>query len=178
MLEGTHVALRAIERADLPQLLEWRNHADYRRFFREHRELSMEQQTRWFEDVVIADPGTRMFAISRRADGRLLGAGGLCFIDPVNRSADLSIYIGADGVYIDDMLAPEVARLLIRYGFHELGLHRIWVEVYDFDAAKRRLCEALGFHLDGRHREAHFGDGRWHDSLFYGLLEGEFDGSS
>ena len=175
MVEGTHVALRAIERDDLTQLLEWRNDPDYRRFFREYRELNMEQQTRWFEDVVIADPRTRMFAISRRADDGLLGACGLCLIDPVNRSADLSIYIGADGVYIDDTLAPEAARLLIRYGFEELGLHRIWAEIYEFDAAKRGLFEALGFHLDGRHREAHFGDGRWHDALFYGLLEGEFN---
>ena len=115
-----------------------------------------------------------MFAIVDLADGRLLGASGLCFIDPVNRNCDLSLYIGDDGVYIDDRYAPDAARTTLEYGFGELGMHRIWVEIYEFDTAKRRLLEELGFQLEGRHREHHFAEGGYHDSLFYGLLASEW----
>lgn len=173
MLSGAVTALRAIERDDLAPLLAWRNRPEFRRYFREHRELSMEQQTRWYETIVLNDPRTRMFAVVERAGGRLLGAAGLCYVDAINRSADLSLYIGANELYIDDHYAPDAARTLIRYGFAELNLHRIWAEIYSIDTAKQRLFDTLGFTLDGRHRAAHWTEGGWVDCLFYGLLESD-----
>jgi hypothetical protein len=171
MLKGTLVALRAIERDDLPKLLAWRNRPDFRRFFREYRELSSEQQLAWYENLVLKDPGTRMFSIVDLVTGELLGACGLCYVNCLDRNADLSIYIGARDLYIDDRYAPDAARVLIRYGFEELNLHRVWSEIYDFDTAKTRFFEFLGFHLDGRHRQTHWTEGRWCDSLFFGLLK-------
>jgi RimJ/RimL family protein N-acetyltransferase len=173
MLLGDHVGLRAIERADLPVLLAWRNQPEFRRYFREYRELSGEHQNRWFENVVMGDCSTRMFAIEDLAAGRLLGACGLCYIDWVNRNADFSIYIGADGLYIDELYALDAARVMARYGFDELGLHRLWAEIYDFDTSKSAFFERLGFSLEGRHRQTHWSEGRWHDSFYYSLLAHE-----
>lgn len=170
MLKGQFVGLRAIEEADLPQLMQWRNRPEFRRYFREYRELNATQQRQWFDSKVNGDPCTRMFAIVSLEDGRLLGAGGLCYIDWVNRTADLSIYIGADDLYIDDRYAPDAARVIVRYGYDELGLHRLWSEIYEFDTAKQRFFDGLGFTLDGRHRQTHWAEGAWHDSLFYSLL--------
>jgi RimJ/RimL family protein N-acetyltransferase len=174
MLTGEHVGLRAIEPDDLQQLMDWRNRPEFRRFFREYRELGMTEQRAWFEKTVIADHRTLMFAITERDSGRLLGATGLCFIDWVNRNCDISIYIGADDAYIDDRFAPDTARVLLDYGFDELCMHRIWAEIYAFDERKRAFFEALGFKLDGVHREHHFAEGEWHDSLFFAILEGEW----
>ena len=170
MLKGQLTGLRAVERTDLEQLRNWRNQPEYRRYFREYRELSSDQQQHWYEAVVNGDPSTRMFAVVDLADGRLLGACGLCYINWVDRNADFSLYIGADGLYIDDRYAPDAAETLIRYGFEELNLHRLWSEIYDFDAAKQGLFDRLGFGLDGRHRQTHWSEGGWHDSLFYSLL--------
>lgn len=173
MLKGKYVGLRAIERSDLPQLLEWRNRPEYRRYFREFRELSQSQQELWFENVVLKDARTIMFSVVEQASGRLLGASGLCYVDWVNKSADFSIYIGADDHYIDEILAPDAGRVMASYAFDELGLHRLWSEIYDFDEPKKRFFETLGFKLDGRHRETHWAEGKWNDSLFFGLLAGE-----
>ena len=63
MLKGRVVGLRAIEEADLEQLLMWRNQPEYRKFFREYRELNMINQKIWFEQKVINDEHTRMFSI-------------------------------------------------------------------------------------------------------------------
>ncbi|HXQ50998.1 MAG TPA: GNAT family protein [Stellaceae bacterium] len=174
MIEGVFTGLRAVERRDLAQLLEWRNRPAFRRNFREVRELGMAQQERWFERTVLDDPGTHMFAIVERAGGALIGACGLCYIDWVNRTADFSIYIGHQGLYIDDHYAPDAGRALLGYGFGELNLHRIWCEIYGLDQAKQRLLPRLGFTLDGRHRETHWAEGAWHDSLFFGILDREF----
>lgn len=174
MLTGEHVCLRAIEHDDLPQLLAWRNRPEYRRFFREHRELNRDQQKVWFEKTVLTDPNTRMFSVIANDDLRLLGAGGLCYINWIDRTADLSLYIGAENLYIDNKYAPDAARLLLKFAFEELNLHRVWSEIYDFDSAKQYLFSNLGFTLDGRHRETHWSEGCWHDSLFFSILSQEF----
>jgi RimJ/RimL family protein N-acetyltransferase len=174
VIKGESVGLRAIERADLPTLLAWRNAPGFRRNFREYRELGADQQERWYVASVLGDPATRMFAIVALEGGCLLGACGLCYIDWVNRTADFSLYIGEGGRYIDERFAPDAGRTLLRYGFEELALHRIWCEIYDFDQAKQKLLPGLGFALDGRHRETHWAEGAWHDSLFFGILDRDF----
>ena len=170
MISGRLTALRAIEERDLAQLLAWRNRPELRRYFREYRELNSTQQRAWFDAKVNGDTATRMFAIEEASTGRLLGACGLCYIDWVNRTADFSIYLGADDLYIDERLAPDAAVALMRYGFDELGLNRLWSEIYAFDAPKTAFFEQLGFHLDGRHRQTHWAEGAWHDSLYFSLL--------
>jgi RimJ/RimL family protein N-acetyltransferase len=174
MISGTHVGLRAIEPGDLEQLLAWRNRPTFRRYFREYRELSSVNQQQWFNAKVLGDPDTRMFSIVESASGKLLGACGLCYIDWINRTADFSIYIGHDHLYIDAVYAVDAGTQLLKYGFEELAMHRIWCEIYDYDTAKTAFLPHLGFTLDGRHRQTHWAEGAWHDSLFFGILSHEF----
>ena len=174
MIKGRHVGLRAIEPVDLEQLLVWRNQPEFRRYFREFRELSSTHRQQWYDSKVVGDISTRMFSIVDANSGKLMGACGLCYIDWINRTADFSIYIGHDHLYIDDVYAVDAGGLLLKFGFEELALHRIWCEIYDFDEAKKEFLPRLGFTLDGRHRQTHWADGAWHDSLFYGILVDEF----
>ncbi|MEM1104264.1 MAG: GNAT family protein [Pseudomonadota bacterium] len=170
MIRGRHVGLRAIEPGDLEPLRGWRNRPAFRRYFRETGEISKDKQLQWYERIVLADPNTIMFAIERVETGELIGACGLCYINRIDRSADFSIYIGADDLYIDDALAPDAARLLMAYGFEEQNLHRLWAEIYAFDAPKAAMFPALGFTLEGRMREAHWTEGAWTDCLYFARL--------
>lgn len=174
MISGNYVGLRAIEIEDLEQLLLWRNQPKFRRYFREYRELSSADQQEWYAKKVVNDPGTRMFSIVSADSGKLMGACGLCYIDWIRRSADFSIYIGHDGLYIDDVYAVDAGSQLLKYGFEELALHRIWCEIYALDVAKQAFLPRIGFSLDGRHRQTHWSEGAWHDSLFYSILNDEF----
>ena len=175
MLIGCHVGLRAIELADLDRLLEWRNRPSFRKFFREYRELSKEQQRMWFEKYVISDSNTIMFSIVSLESEELLGACGLCYINWIDRNADFSIYIGYQELYVDSLFADDAARVMIKYAFQELGLHRLWAEVYNFDQKKARMFERLGFSLEGQHRETHWTEGKWCDSLYYSKLLTKYD---
>lgn len=173
MLSGNIVGLRAIEEQDLEQLLKWRNQPEYRRFFREYRELCMTEQKKWYESRVIGDEHTRMFSIVELKSGKLIGACGLCYIDWINRCADFSIYIGKDHLYIDRNYAIDAARLLIRYGFEELNLHRLWSEIYEIDEEKKEMFAALGFIHEATHRATHWTEGKWVDSWYYRMLKEE-----
>lgn len=175
MLKGKLVHLTAVEKADLPKLMEWRNNPDFRKHFREYRELNSEMQERWFEQKVMSDPSTLMFSIRKNDTGELLGCCGIIYVNWVHRHADLSLYIGWENSYIDDKgYAEESCRLLFRYGFGELGLNKIWTEIYEFDMKKWNLYQKLGFKQDGMLRENYFYDGKWWGSRMISLLKGEF----
>ena len=170
MLSGKKTHLRAIERNDLVQLMEWRNKPEMRKFFREYRELGLDHQNKWFDKVVIGDNTVRMFAILNESK-ELIGACGICYINWIDRNGDFSIYIGKDDLYIDDEIAIDVAEVMIKYAFEELNLHRLWAEIYSIDEAKKKMFNTLGFQLDGRFRENHWTEGKWVDSLFFSLLK-------
>lgn len=173
MIKGTTVGLRAIEEKDLAQLMHWRNNPELRRFFRETQEISTQQQQKWFELISDKNSNHKMFAIIELSTNQLLGACGLCYIDWVNRSADFSIYIGYQDLYIDDIYAIDASKLLIDYGFGILNLHRLWSEIYSIDSAKQTFFQKLGFTLDGALRETYWYEKKWHDSLFYSLLSSD-----
>lgn len=170
MLLGKNVGLRAIEREDLSQLKNWRNNTEFRKFFREVNELNDFNQNKWFESICSRDSINKMFAIVKLDTNELIGVSGLCYIDWVNRSADFSIYIGYEDLYIDDLYAIETGKVMKDYAFGVLNLHRLWAEIYSIDEKKKVFFDALGFRLDGELKETYWYDNKWHNSLYYSYL--------
>ncbi len=101
MIKSIDIGLRAIEKDDLVKLMDWRNKPELRKFFRETDEINIAKQERWFAMINAKDSIYKMFAIIKLDSNELIGACGFCYIDWVNRSAEFSIYIGYDGIYID-----------------------------------------------------------------------------
>lgn len=174
MIKGEKVYLDAIEVEDLELLREWRNLPEFKKCFREYREINSDMQKLWYDNKVVNDNQTIMFAIRSNDNQKLVGCCGLCYINWVNRNADLSLYIGKDKAYIDDRgLAEESCQLLLDYGFKELGLRKVWTEIYEFDQKKYQLYHKLGFHDDGILRSQYYYDGTWWDSYILSLLDEE-----
>jgi RimJ/RimL family protein N-acetyltransferase len=175
MIVGDKIILTAVEKEDLVQLKYWRNNENYRKYFREYRELNSEMQMNWFEKYVLNDKSTIMFSIRRREDDVLLGCCGLCYINWIYRYADLSLYIGAEDLYIDNVgYAEESCKLIFEYAFNKLNLNKVWTEIYEFDYKKNNLYKKIGLNLDGVLRENYFYDGRWIDSFIYSILRKDF----
>ena len=94
MIKGNKVYLTSIEREDLEILRNWRNREDFRKYFREYREISKDMQEKWYQTKVLSDPSTIMFSIHDSLTNELVGCCGLCYINWVNKNSDLSLYIG------------------------------------------------------------------------------------
>lgn len=176
MIKGDTVGLRAIEKNDLPLLQEWRNYGHFRRNFREHRELSLFHQERWYErlQTSVCD---YMFMIVRLDDDEPLGATGLLYVNWILRSADCSLYIGHGEEYIDSVgYAHEATSLLLHYGFGNLNLNKVWMELYEFDTAKLNFfTKEFSFKIDGTLRDNCFEDGRYWSSYMLSLLRADYD---
>ena len=63
---------------------------------------------------------------------------------------------------------------LLDEAYGPLGLHRVWVDVPEYSEHAIRLCEHIGFVLEGRLRKTHPKDGQWYDSRAMGLLVDEY----
>ena len=176
MLIGEKVSLHAIEKNDLEILLNWRNNPGFRKYFREYRELNMDQQELWYKNKVLNDPTVIMFSIKNNKTGELLGCCGFVYINWIHRNADLSLYIGWEDKYIDDKgYASESCKLLLEYGFNQLSLNKVWTEIYEFDNKKLSLYQDFGFNQDGLLRKNYWYDGKWWDSRILSILRDEFN---
>jgi RimJ/RimL family protein N-acetyltransferase len=175
MISKNKVGLRALEKLDLELLKLWRNKPDFRKKFREVRELNSFNQEMWFERTN-KSANDFMFMIIRLEDDQPIGAGGLLYINWINRSADYSFYIGLNDMYIDDEgYAEEATALLIQYGFNNLNLNKIWMELYEFDILKLNFFqEKFNFKVDGCLRENCFEEGRYWDSYIISLTSKDY----
>jgi RimJ/RimL family protein N-acetyltransferase len=107
-----------------------------------------------------------------RATGSLVGEAVLNDWDQTNHSCAFRIALFAGGR--DRGLGTEATQLIVGYGFAQLGLHRISLEVYAFNARARRAYEKAGFVAEGVLRDALYWDGEWVDAVVMSALAPEW----
>ncbi len=76
-------------------------------------------------------------AIERKDDGRMIGNCGIRVNAPEHREANIGYELNPDAW--GQGFATEAATAIVRFGFEELGLHRIWAEVNAENAGSVRV---------------------------------------
>jgi RimJ/RimL family protein N-acetyltransferase len=168
------VFLRPAEREDLPRFVEWLSDLETTRTLALRSPLSLAMEQGWF-DRVVERHGSELwhFVICRLADGRPVGAIDLHEVDTTNGSAGLGIVIG-DPADTGQGYGSDALRALLAFGFGELRLERIWLDVYDFNDRARHVYERVGFVHEGTLRRAMFRDGVFHDVHRMAILREEW----
>jgi [ribosomal protein S5]-alanine N-acetyltransferase len=69
--------------------------------------------------------------------------------------------------------ATDAARIMIRFGFDQLQLHRITAAVGPDNTASHATVDRLGFTREGTLRDHVFTNGAWRDSVLYSILAHE-----
>jgi RimJ/RimL family protein N-acetyltransferase len=111
------------------------------------------------------------FAITPRDSGELAGVIGLI----VNRDhlrAEIGYWIGVP--YWGRGYAAEAGRAVVRYAFGELGLNRVYAEVFSRNPASARVLQKIGMRHEGTHRAHIVKWGEAVDVEMYGVLRGEW----
>jgi len=172
MLHGELVVLRAIERDDLPNYVRWFNDEQVLRYFGLYRPMTLLHEERWYEAMV---DNAAMCTFAVEYEGRHVGGAGLDHIDGKNACAEAGLVIGEPDLW-DQGLGGDVLRTLLRYGFEQLNLNRIYLRVFADNERAVHLYEKIGFQHEGRWREAEFRHGRYHDMLWMSVLHHEWTG--
>lgn len=60
------------------------------------------------------------------------------------------------------------------WGFEELSIHRLWLDVFENNARAIHLYEKLGYTYEGTLRDTYFNEGKFISQRVYSLLEEEY----
>ncbi|KNX36922.1 GNAT family N-acetyltransferase [Luteipulveratus halotolerans] len=172
LLVGDRVELRALREGELEVLDGWWNEPAemvlQNAVIRPQPRGSMtETLTRWH-----ANEGDVGFAVVERSSGELAGSAVLFGSMLPMRSATYAVQLGPG--YQGRGLGPEVTRMMLRYGFDQMGLHRIQLAVWAYNGRAIAAYERAGFVVEGRRRDAVFHGGQFHDEVLMAVLEPEW----
>jgi RimJ/RimL family protein N-acetyltransferase len=170
MLRGERVLLRAIEDDDLPRYIQWLNDPTVIEFFGQFQPMTLTQEQQWYEQMLQDDS---VINFATEYNGQHIGGSGFCAIDRQNRNAEVGLFIGITDLW-DKGLGREVLEALVKYGFDELNLNRIYLRVFAENKRAVHLYEKVGFQHEGRWRQAEFRHGRYHDMLWMSVLREEW----
>jgi RimJ/RimL family protein N-acetyltransferase len=175
MLIGERVRLRSVEREDIPTFVRWFNDPEVRQYLLMYEPMSKAKEERWFEDQL--DRKDYLFAIEAQIGEQWIHIGntGLHQIDWKNRMAVFGIVLG-EKAYWGQGFGTEATRTILRFAFEELNLHRVELEVFEFNPRAIRSYEKVGFRHEGTRRQALFRYGRYQDVHLMAILQEEFLG--
>ncbi|SRR5581483_9704700 len=108
------------------------------------------------------------FAVVDRESGKFLGGVGLNFINRVHQIANLGYWVRSSATKLG--VATAATRLAARFGFEQLGLHRIEIVAAVGNLASQRVAEKAGATREGVLRKRLLINNESHDAVMYSLV--------
>jgi RimJ/RimL family protein N-acetyltransferase len=121
-----------------------------------------------------ANPSGRdwIFAVEERGLGRAIGMVRLSIASPEHRQGNIGFSF--DGSLRGRGYASEAMQAVLRFGFAELGLHRITALADVDNGRSHAVLKKLGFRHEGRLQQNFSVRGAWRDSDLFALLRSEW----
>ena len=173
ILRGERTYLRPAERGDLELFVAWLSDAEVARHLAVRSPISQAMEEKWFEQVVEHQGRDRYHFVICLLDGRPIGATDLREINLEDGRAAFGIVIGDKDEW-NRGYGTEALNAICDFGFGQLRLERIELDVYADNARARRSYEKAGFRSEGTLRHGHFADGRFIDVERMALLRSEW----
>lgn len=128
----------------------------------------------WIEKDMDGDQSSDFFfPIRTLDDDNLIGFVGLSDVNWVHGDAWVGIGLG-ERDYWGNGYGTDAMRVILRYAFQELNLHRVTLGVFEYNERARRSYEKAGFSIEGRIRGEVLRQGRRWDTFIMGILREEW----
>ena len=168
VLKGKHVVLRPLRPMDKVDRFACGRNAEYVRMmggdFRNMPPLTPEEVDAWY-DRMATEPCC--WAIENK--GQCIGTARLHNFFPADRRARYAIGIFNAAAW-GFGLGTEATRLVVRYGFETLGLHRIDLRVLAYNERAIASYRKCGFVVEGQERESALVAGEWCDDVIMAVV--------
>lgn len=167
ILEGDVVRLRPIDDGDTDRIVDWHSRDEVRRNFM-CQAITRETHVAWMNDVVRTGKAVQ-FVVEIRTTGQPVGTAFLRDINKWHNRAEFGIFIGEDA-HRGRGIGQEATALVLKYGFEELELHRVFLRVLPQN--ERAICcyEKVGFVREGYLVGDVFVDGKYCDIVLMGII--------
>jgi len=171
VVQGARVVLRPLTERDLRRCVRWFSDPQVSHFLGRTSRVTLAEEERWFREYA-RKADEQIFAIE--VDGKHVGNVGLHKVDRTHRKADLGILIGESTLWSRGF-GTDAVRAALRYAFGALRLHKVSLDVLEYNHRAIRAYEKVGFVREGLHRQDIYKDGRFFDVVRMSLLAQEFD---
>ena len=170
---GSLVYFRPLERADIERGWHgWINDPVANEHLLGAFPVTKDELNRYYDTS--QPPSSVMFAVCTKEDEKYIGNVRLGSIDWVNRICTYGRLLG-DPAYRGKGYGTDALILLLRYGFHTLGMNRIWSTADSMNDISLRSNEKVGMKQEGRMRQALYRDGAYRDTIILSMLREDFD---
>lgn len=168
--------LRPFEAGDLPAFVAYRREPEIARYQSWGTSFSIDDAERFLASqhaVELGTPGAwvQLAAVDRRT-GSLCGDCAVHLVTDQPATAEVGVTFAP--AHQGTGLATEALAAVIAELFSNHGLHRIYAQADDRNAAVHRLLERLGFRCEARLVEADWFKGEWTTLRVYALLRGDW----
>jgi len=171
------IRLREIARDDIAVINGWRRDSVVadgigapRRF------IGLDVDLKWYEDYLAHRGQEVRCAVCLADTDQLVGMVSLTRIDYVHRHAEYNAVVG-ERTEQNRGIGTAATRAMVRHGFFDLNLHRIYVSILRHNVSSIRMCENAGFREEGTIREGAYKNGQYHDLVLMGVLKSELRAS-
>lgn len=168
MLVGNKVYLKLIEKEGLVKRVEWINDPEIQATLNYDYPTSLARTESWFNKVIF-DLTRRDFEVYDKESNKYIGFAGLMDIKYPIMKAEFYTVIG-DKSYWRGGYGTDVYRVLVDYGFKELGLNKIYGYQLLHNEGAHKVIERLGWKRDGLLREDLYSHGKIVDRYIVSIL--------
>ncbi len=176
------IRLKEVTREDITRLINWLKDEDvssswFGRYTYGNpihlgyhpEEMLTSSQKEW--DNIFNDSNKRIFSIYTVSDEHI--GEGKILIDETLGNAEIPVLIGRKDLWHQGYGTATVIALL-DLAFNSYGLHRIWVDIPEYNEVAINMFSKLGFIHEGILRKSHPHEGKRFDSSIMGMLASEY----
>ena len=151
----------------------WLNNLEINRFL----EVRFVHQT--YETVLAyissfyGDAEKYMWGVYLKSTNDLIGTATLSDINRHHRWGALGLMIG-EKEYWGKGYGTEIINLVVDYAFKRLGLHKVTAGTVAANQGSVKAFQKAGFEIEGKAKSNFYLDGKYHDSLYLGITEEDF----
>lgn len=169
--KGEKVLLRPLKETDFEKYYQWHLDDIIRFQVGMHPFVVSERNEReWFENAIKDMSNKRViFSIVFTETDELIGYFQLNDINFINNNASLGIVIG-EKTFQGKGLGKEIIKIGTDYGFNNLGLDKISLDVVSSNERAINLYKKLGFVIEGNFINHFFFNGKYHDIVRMALF--------
>ena len=166
----SRVALRRAEAADVDFLLELVRHEDVQPFLGAVSAADRDEVAAEVERSLAEPHDFGRLVIEVDGD-----RAGTCGFEIANRRSAIAHLerLAVHPAFRGRRVSDEAARLLQHHLFHDLGYHRLQLEIYGFNERAQHHAERAGYIHEGVKRRAYWRHGGWTDGVLYAALADE-----
>jgi RimJ/RimL family protein N-acetyltransferase len=176
MIRGERVWLRPSEPSDIINNAPYASDAEVGHFMGVKAPMSKAAAERFSAEIFSQNQGEQTgygYAICLLGSEEGIGTVFLHSVDKVNGSGVVGIAIN-DRRYLGQGYGTDALNALVDFGFGELRLERIELEVFDFNERAIRSYQKAGFQTDAVQRHSRFHRGRHHDVHVMSILRDDW----